>query len=58
MLELREKEVENKTKKIYLQRMETVPILSTIKSSNGVTLKSNKRLKSRVVLDRSIKSDA
>ena len=58
MLELREKEVENKTKKIHLQKMETVPTLSTIKSASGVTLKSNKHLKSRVVLDRSIKSDA
>ena len=58
MLELREKELENKTKKISLQKMEVQPSTSTLKSGSVVVLKALKRPKSKVILDRTIESDA
>ena len=58
MLELREKELENKTKKISLQKMEVQPSTSNVKSGSVVVLKTLKRPKSKVILDRTIESDA
>ena len=58
MLEIREKELENKTKKISLQKMEVQPSTSTLKSGSVAVLKAFKRPKSKVILDRTIESDA
>jgi hypothetical protein len=59
MLELREKEIENKTKKINLQKIEVLRNISIQKEKTGnfeTREKGARRLK--VVLDRGIESDA
>ena len=58
LLELREKELENKIKKISLKKIEVLPSTSTLVPGNDAVLKAIKRPKSKVKLDRSIESDA
>lgn len=57
MLELREKEVEIKIKKIKLSKIENPGKVKTTQQSSDVVLKVNRPPKSKIKLDKSIESD-